>query len=189
MILSDLDVCKKGGFPPGYPADCRTFWAGRDDSHGVLMGVVGSVKHSIRISGYGYDDDDMHKLILGYMADPLVFVQISLDKSQAGGIHERQLVATFNQTYIGNSIAIGQSAAHAINHTKVIIVDGTFLITGSTNWSMSGEQKQNNELTVRDSAIAATEASTECDLIHAVMLAQMQPGIVAAANAAAANAT
>ena len=94
------------------------------------------------------------------------------------------LVAQFNQTYVGNSIAIGQSAAHAINHTKVILVDGIFFVSGSTNWSAGGEQKQNNELTVRDSAVACTEAATELNIIHSVMLAQMHPGIVNAANAA-----
>lgn len=173
LALADLAKHKTGGFPPGYPADCLTFWAGRDDSHGVLMDVVGSCQHSLCLSGYGYDDDDMHKLVLALLADPQKFVQISLDKSQAGGVHERQLVAQFNQTQIGNTIAIGQSAAHAINHTKVILVDGRLLITGSTNWSVSGETKQNNELTVRDNAVAAAEARTVLDIIHATMLQQM----------------
>lgn len=173
FVLADLVQFKKGGFPPSYPTDCFTFWAGRDDVHGAISAVLGSAVHSIVISMFGYDDNEFDKLIRDKLDNENIFVQMSLDKTQAAGVHEKEILALWANNDKTNSIAIGQSAGHAINHTKVVIVDGRFLISGSTNWSTSGESKQNNELTIRENAVVCAEARSELDIIHNVMLQQM----------------
>jgi hypothetical protein len=47
------------------------------------------------------------------------------------------------------------------------------VVTGSTNWSLSGEQLQDNQLTLHRSAIVAAEYRTVLDINHAAMLKQM----------------
>jgi hypothetical protein len=63
---------------------------------------------------------------------------------------------------------------NAISHLKVVIVDGVYTVKGSTNWSLSGEQQQDNELTLSRNAVVAAETRAILDLNHDFMLKQMQ---------------
>jgi phosphatidylserine/phosphatidylglycerophosphate/cardiolipin synthase-like enzyme len=73
----------------------------------------------------------------------------------------------------GNSVAIGTSEKLAISHLKVVIVDGVYTVTGSTNWSLSGEEKQDNHLTLSRNAVVAAETRAVLDRNHDFMLKQM----------------
>jgi phosphatidylserine/phosphatidylglycerophosphate/cardiolipin synthase-like enzyme len=55
----------------------------------------------------------------------------------------------------------------------VLIVDGEYTVTGSTNWSISGEEKQDNQLTVLRSAIVSAGYRAILDINHTEMLKQM----------------
>jgi phosphatidylserine/phosphatidylglycerophosphate/cardiolipin synthase-like enzyme len=57
-------------------------------------------------------------------------------------------------------------------HRKLMLVDGIWRVTGSTNWSTSGETLQDNELTVTQSASVVAEARTVLDIEHDAALAQ-----------------
>jgi phosphatidylserine/phosphatidylglycerophosphate/cardiolipin synthase-like enzyme len=70
-------------------------------------------------------------------------------------------------------VAIGTSEHGAIMHRKMVIVDGLWRISGSTNWSTSGETLQDNEATNLLDATACTEARTVLDIEHNKMLAAM----------------
>ena len=99
---------------------------------------------------------------------------MSLDRSQATGAHEKQILAQWNNDAFGNSIAIGTSSVHnAISHLKIVIVDGVYTVKGSTNWSLSGEQQQDNELSLSRNAVIAAETRAILDLNHDFMLKQM----------------
>jgi phosphatidylserine/phosphatidylglycerophosphate/cardiolipin synthase-like enzyme len=99
---------------------------------------------------------------------------MSLDRSQASGAHEKQILAKWSNDAFGNSIAIGTSSVHnAISHLKIVIVDGVYTVKGSTNWSLSGEQQQDNELTLSRNAVIAAETRAILDLNHDFMLKQM----------------
>ena len=163
----------EGRFLDGYPADLRTFWSPRDDIHGMLVALLESTQHSLVVNMYGYDDDELDEVIRGKLDDDSVYVQISLDKSQAGGVHERNLLAKWNNDKFGNSIAIGTSSKHAISHLKIVIVDGVYTVRGSTNWSLAGEQKQDNELTLSRNAVVAADTRAVLDRNHDWMLKQM----------------
>jgi phosphatidylserine/phosphatidylglycerophosphate/cardiolipin synthase-like enzyme len=160
-------------FLDGYPPDFRTFWSPRDDIHGMLLALLGSAQHSLVLNMYGYADDELDATIRAKLADDSFYVQMSLDKSQAGGVHERELLKKWKSAAFGNSIAIGSSSRHAISHLKIVIVDGVYTVRGSTNWSLSGEQKQDNELTLSRSAVIAADTRAVLDRNHDWMLKQM----------------
>jgi len=171
----DLATYKaEGRFLDGYPDDQRTFFAPRDNVHGLLAALLDSAQHSIVINMFGYDDDELNSIIQAKLADENVYVQMSLDRSQATGAHEKEILAKWSSDAFGNSIAIGTSSVHnAISHLKIVIVDGVYTVKGSTNWSLSGEQQQDNELTLSRNAVVAAETRAILDLNHDFMLKQM----------------
>src|SRR5258708_16722577 len=164
----------EGRFLDGYPDDQRTFFAPRDNVHGLLVTLLGSAQHSIVVNMFGYDDDELNKIIQTKLADEKVYVQMSLDRSQASGVHEKQILAQWGNDAFGNSVAIGTSSVHnAISPLKIVIVDGVYTVKGSTNWSLSGEQQQDHELPLSRNAVGAAETRAILDLNHDFMLKQM----------------
>jgi len=173
--LTALDQYKATPFTPGYPDTTRTFYSPVDQVHEALKATK-----SIVVAMYGYDDPELNAALQSALNDEKIYVQMSLDSTQAAGKAEHALLAPWLNDKIGNSIAIGHSEKSAIMHLKMVIIDGVDVITGSTNWSTGGESKQDNQLTViRDPNVCA-EARSRIDIIHDSMLKQMA---AAAANA------
>lgn len=172
--IADLDqYSRRGALDPSYPANMRTLWSPQDDVHGALVALLNSCQRSLVIAMYGFADDELAGLVADLLISPKIHCQVTLDKSQAAGVHERDILAKWKAEYESNSVAIGTSEESAIMHRKIMIVDGRWRVSGSTNWSTSGESKQDNELTVIDSAAACAEARHILDLEHTKALTQM----------------
>ena len=65
------------------------FYVGRDDVHGVLVHLFTRVRLSVKMNMFGYDDDRLNQILFGLVKDPNVMVQVTLDRSQANGAHEK----------------------------------------------------------------------------------------------------
>jgi hypothetical protein len=131
--------------------DFHLFYVGRDDVHDILKHIMSRVSVSLYLNMFGYDDDELNDILMKIAFDPTITMLVTLDKSQAGGKHEKALLdadreknlALFNTHVVTQSpvreITIGQSATHQISHTKGFVADGKVAGEGSTNWSVSGE--------------------------------------------------
>jgi phosphatidylserine/phosphatidylglycerophosphate/cardiolipin synthase-like enzyme len=146
------------------------------------MALLAEVRTSFVLSMFGYDDDLAAAAIDKILLDEKVYTQITLDSSQAGGVHERAILDKYRHEMTGNSVAIGRSEKGAIIHRKMMIINGVWLVSGSTNWSESGEGAQDNELTVTYNAVACAEARHFLDLSHTKALKDMQSRLAKASK-------
>ena len=175
---------RERSFPAADSADFRVFYVGRDDVHGILAYLLARCSRSLRLNMFGYDDEALDLIIRGLVGSEHVFVQGTLDRSQASGVHEKKILAGWDAA-MRNSFAIGQSATHQISHTKGGVIDGIVAWEGSTNWSASGEgtivaadgsdtgrKAQNNTLAVYVHPVQVARFTDELDHEHAIALAQ-----------------
>lgn len=133
---------KEGVFSANISSDMRLFYVGRDDVHDILKHVLSRVTTSLYLNMFGYDDEELNDIIMQKALDPNITVLITLDKSQAGGVHEKKILDAdrkYNLEAFNTHFVIGQSATHQISHTKGFVADGIVGGEGSTNWSSSGE--------------------------------------------------
>lgn len=167
--LSVLDQFSTSGFLSDWPRTTRWFFSPVDDVHAVLKTCLGAAKESIAIAMYGFDDPELADIITEKLTAEHVAVQMTLDSSQAGGVHEKAILA--QQHYPNTVVAVGRSERGAIMHQKIAVIDGILTVSGSTNWSDGGESKQDNECAVHLDRAWASRARARCDAIHAHMLA------------------
>jgi phosphatidylserine/phosphatidylglycerophosphate/cardiolipin synthase-like enzyme len=157
----------------GYPENIQHLFAPVDRVHEALVALCGAAQVSVAAAMYGWDDEEIDQLFREKLEAERIPVTLALDRSQAGGVHEKKILAAWQPDLIGNSLVIGQSSKHAISHDKMIVLDGQVTIQGSTNLSESGEAKQNNECSIVFDAVYAAEARARIDCIHNEMHQQM----------------
>lgn len=167
--LSILDQFITGGALPGSDPTKRLLYSPVDNVHGALVQIITSAQRSLVIGMYGFDDEELADAIKSKLSNPNVYVQLTLDSSQAGGVHEKALLA--REGYPNTSIAKGRSERGAIMHLKTAVIDSSVVIHGSTNWSAGGESKQDNELVVHLDPAEAAQVTTRLAAIHTHMLA------------------
>jgi hypothetical protein len=193
FTLDDLaQYTREGAFGPTASPDFRVFYVGRDDVHGILVHLFTRVRLSVKMNMFGYDDDQLNQILSGLVHNPTVMVQVTLDKSQASGAHEKAILSSDeanDPTGYAADFAVGESDNRQISHTKGGVLDGIVAFEGSTNWSGSGEgtgidlkaavqhpgfKSQNNTLAVYANAYEIAKFSARLDYEHGVAVHQMQ---------------
>ena len=189
-ILALAPYVYGGVMTPGF-GDHYLFLVGRDDCHGILHHLIPQEQMAFKFNQFGYDDEELDADIYQLMQSPAVRVQATLDRSQAGGVHERVIIAADvakNPTFY-NSFAIGQSETHQISHTKGGVLVGQGIgYEGSMNWSASGEgigislkpdqpnapgfKAQNNTLLISTNPVFVSHFGARLDAEHITAMQQ-----------------
>ncbi len=181
-----------GTLTPGY-GDTYIFFVGRDDCHGIMHYLLSHEDMEHDFNMYGYDDPILNQDIMNQLSNPNMIVRGTLDKSQAGGVHEKQILRAdeTNDPNFLNLIAIGESATHQISHTKGGVLSGMGIAyEGSMNWSSSGEgqgislipginsmpgfKNQNNTLTISANPVYILRFKARLAVEHQTALSQMK---------------
>jgi hypothetical protein len=143
FTLNDLALfTKEGTFSSNASKDVHLFYVGRDDVHDILKYILSRVTISLYLNMFGFDDSELNNILMEKALNPAITMLITLDLSQAGGVHEKALLdadAKYNLAAYNTHFVIGQSATHQISHTKGFVADGKVAAEGSTNWSSAGE--------------------------------------------------
>ena len=143
FALSDLaKFTREGVYSGNASKDVHLFYVGRDDVHEILKFILSRVTVSLYLNMFGFDDSELNNILMQKALNPAITMMITLDKSQAGGVHEKALVEAdqkFNLAAFNTHFVVGQSATHQISHTKGFVADGRVAAEGSTNWSTAGE--------------------------------------------------
>jgi hypothetical protein len=122
--------------------DFHLFYVGRDDVHGILKYLLSRATSALYLNMFGYDDEELNAECMRCASDATITTVITLDKSQAGGKHEKAILdsdVAKDPVAFNTHVVLGQSATHQITHTKGGVLDGRVGFEGSTNWSASGE--------------------------------------------------
>ena len=191
--IAELAQFVSGGrLTPGY-GDHYLFLVGVDDCHGILHHLIPQESLTFKLNMFGYDDDELNDDILALMRNPNVRVQGSLDRSQAGGVHERKILEAdvANDPDFYNSFVVMQSETHQISHTKGGVFVGQGIgFEGSMNWSASGEgtgislrpdvkpvpgfKAQNNTFLVSTNPVFLARFGARLDTEHLIGIRQAQ---------------
>ena len=143
FALEDLaPFTKEGTFSNSASRDFHLFYVGRDDVHGILKYLLSRATHALYLNMFGYDDEELNAECMRCAVDRSITTVITLDKSQAGGVHEKAILdADLHRHAVAfnTHVVLGQSATHQISHTKGGVLDGRVGFEGSTNWSRVGE--------------------------------------------------
>jgi hypothetical protein len=137
FTLGELEqFTKEGVYSTNASKDFHLFYVGRDDVHDILKYLLLRVSTSLYLNMFGYDDGELNDQCMRCAREPTITTVVTLDKSQAGGIHEKAILASdvSKDTAAFNAhFAIGQSATSQISHTKGGVLDGKVGFEGSTN--------------------------------------------------------
>jgi phosphatidylserine/phosphatidylglycerophosphate/cardiolipin synthase-like enzyme len=119
------------------------------DCTDAIIRELARAKTSVLVQAYSFTSAPIAKALIGAHKRG-VKVEIVLDKSQKG---QKYSSATF---LFNAGVPTRIDAMHAINHNKVIIIDGETLITGSFNFTKAAEERNaENLLILRDHRLAS----------------------------------
>lgn len=207
FTLADLQPYTfEGAYSRNASPDVHLYYVGRDDVHDIFKHILSRVSVSLYLNMFGYDDPELNAILMQLAADPSVTMMVTLDATQANGLHEKGILTQDllqNAAAYNTHFAIGQSPTHQITHTKGFVADGRVAVEGSTNWSTSGEGifvvagkpggpgyvAQNNTACVIADPDTIVRFQTELVREHMAVLSQEQAKKAAAAGSAGGSAS
>jgi len=115
----------------------------------LIVDTVAGARSTILVQAYSFTSEPIaHALVDAHQRG--VDIAVILDKSQRTEDDARI------QPLVDAGIPVLIDAAHAIAHNKVMVIDGTTVITGSFNFTQAAEERNaENLLVIRDAALAA----------------------------------
>jgi phosphatidylserine/phosphatidylglycerophosphate/cardiolipin synthase-like enzyme len=127
----------------------QVYFSPHGGAEAAVVDALKSAKTSVYVQAYSFTNAAIAKALVD-AHNRGVAVEVILDKSNRT---ERYSAATFLE-HAGIATAI--DAAHAIAHNKVMIIDGTTVITGSYNFTRQAERANaENLLIIKDADLAS----------------------------------
>lgn len=136
--------------PAGFPTDTAVLFAPRDNVRQALLEAIDFFTVSITIAMFTLTDPEIWGALKTKMGTPGFAFQMSLDATEA--TTEPAMAAIIAEIGADPRVAVGSSIHGAYHHDKFFVGDHLYVGGGSTNWTVSGSAKEDNELSIRKSA-------------------------------------
>lgn len=128
-------------------ATIQTFFSPKGGTKAAILDTLSKAKKQIRMMAFSVTDEDIQKLLI--------------TKHQQGvkveGIFDGCMISQYSiyQDLLTKNIPVMIDGNQALLHSKVFIVDGQVVITGSYNFSKNAEERNNeNTLIIRSAKVA-----------------------------------
>lgn len=153
--------------PPTYPADTVVLFAPRDQVQRAVEVALGFATVSLKVAMFALTDPAVNAILHAKASAAGFEFQMSLDSSQATTNPKMGPVVA---SWVGDPrVKTGTSARGNYSHLKTAVVDHLYVVSGSTNWTLSGELYEDNELVVRRHAPLAAWYERQLDAVFARM--------------------
>ena len=119
----------------------QVFFSPRGGAQDALVATIGQAKDTIFVQAYSFTSAPIAKALVD-AAKRGVKIEAILDKSQRSA---RYTGATFLKN---EGIPVYIDDKHAIAHNKVMIIDGSIVVTGSFNFTKAAEEKNAENLLI-----------------------------------------
>ena len=119
----------------------QVFFSPRGGAQEALVATIGQAKDTIFVQAYSFTSAPIAKALVD-AAKRGVKIEAILDKSQRSA---RYTGATFLKN---EGIPVYIDEKHAIAHNKVMIIDGSIVVTGSFNFTKAAEEKNAENLLI-----------------------------------------
>ena len=125
------------------------YFSPRGGATAAIVAAVDAARHEVLCQAYSFTSAPVAKALID-AARRKVDVRLIVDGNQATG------VGTVIQYVARAGVPVWRDSAHAIAHSKIIVVDGVKTISGSFNFSAAAETSNaENLLILTDHATAA----------------------------------
>lgn len=147
VVLFMILVAALIGAAPG-TAPIEVYFSPKGGCTDAIVKEIGLAKRELKVQAYSFTSTAIAKAI-AEAHDRGVKVAIILDKSQET---ERYSGATY---LVDHQIPTLIDAKHGIAHNKVMVIDGSTVITGSFNFTQAAENSNaENLVVIRDRSVA-----------------------------------
>ena len=157
--------------PKGYPTDTAVLFSPRDKVQAAIELMLNSATVSLKVAMFALTDPAVNTILHTKAALPAPFeFQMTLYSDEATtDLPMKAIVAGWATD---PRVVTGTSAKGDYSHLKVAVVDHEYIIDGSTNFTLSGEEGEDNTIIVRKHAVLALWYETQLDAIYAHMKAK-----------------
>ena len=133
----------------GEPTSIEVFFSPKGGCQDAIIREVNAAKDYVHVQAYSFTSAPIARALLDAKKRG-VKVEVVIDK---GRVTEKYSEATF---FANQDIPVFTDGRHAIAHNKVMVIDGSTVITGSFNFTKAAEESNaENLLVIRSPELAA----------------------------------
>jgi len=142
-------------------ADIDVYFSPNGGAATAVAREIYAAKLSVHVMAYSISESQVTRAIIG-AKDRGLSVFLIVDKHQQGGSF------TTARKIKDSGVPVRVDRNHALMHNKTVVIDGTTVVTGSMNFSASGDKKNaENTIILRDADVARKyESDFQSHLSH-----------------------